>query len=199
MRIILQRYYIRPIYLQQCIHTHVGTSGPACPIDDRCDRKKKRGRKTYQGSPYIGFMPLAVRCWWSLCVPKSVVGCVPMCRNCEWDICEYAHDVGAGGLCCQDLAMVGLLGQAMAGAREDSVCICVERVCKHTGLGEKMKRKMDSPVRTPTKQPTSTDLVCRACAWLQWGHGNGSIGMVMGVALVVVIWWWSGKHECGNK
>jgi len=68
---MLQHYYIRLIYSSVFTRVSALLGRPVLSVIDATE-KKRRGRKTYQASPYIGFMPLAVRRWWSLCGSRSM-------------------------------------------------------------------------------------------------------------------------------
>jgi len=172
-------------------------------------KKKKRGGKTYQVNPYMGFMPLPVqdlfvgqRGWLVVCRLQAV------CRNCGWDIgrwCTWGHH------CCRDLAMALLFcllaRQGWGHARK--VFGCMSKGCanaqdwkkkksnKNENENEKMKNRL-----THTKMPSSTGLVCVVCVWgfsvgmqgYVWGwHGNDSIQMAMGADVMA---WFSGG--CGG-
>jgi len=68
------------------------------------------------------------------------------------------------------------------GACKVGVWVCVERVCKCTGLGKKKTKKKknqkaDSLVQIPTKTPTSTGLACVICIC---GFGKGGQGGAWG-------------------
>jgi len=91
-----------------------------------------------------------------------------------------ARDVGAG---ChrrrQDLATAWPLsasGQARAGAREDGVRMCVERVRKRTGLGkEKTKKRKKEKEKRKRKTDSLWAYTSASCHW-QFNAGGFFVG-----------------------
>ena len=62
-------------------------------------------------------------------------------------------------------------GQARAGACEDGVQVCVERVHKRTALGKK-KRKKEKKEKRKEKEKKEMQTYCKPIYWL---HGTGSL------------------------
>jgi len=76
-------------------------------------------------------------------------------------------------------------GQARAGACEDGVQVCVERVCKHTALGKKKRKKK----KEKRKEKKGMQTYCKPIHWL---HGTGN-------SMPVVSLWVEGHGQsCAN-
>ena len=140
-------------------------AGPFCwCVWHACNKKKrkKRGRKTYQVSPYMGLILLAVQWQWSLFGLKRVVMCrnrgrdiSGWCRQCrcrQWSLSRPYNSMSAS-----------VTGQARVGVCEGGKRVCVERVHKSTEP-EKKKKKQGSSIQSPTKKPDLHRLrVCCPC------------------------------------
>ena len=152
-------------------NTHCSTSGPACSVGVTCKQQKKRGEKTYQVNPNMGLMPLPVQHQWSFCGSKRVVGCMPTTGHIG-GTCASAARLLLLRPC--DGTAASASGQVKAGACEDGVWMCVERVRKCTGLGKKKRNPKKWKMKRQKKKGKWTH--CEAIHQL---HATGSLRPVV--------------------
>jgi len=125
-------------------------------LTDGCDRKNKKGVKTYQASPYIGFMPLAVQRQRSLCGLKSMASRMLTTAACRkrgghgWWCMRYGCRGSLSSRTCIGMAALAS-GQLKVGVHKDGVRMRVERVRKCTGLEKKKKAKRGLMKSNPHK------------------------------------------------